>query len=134
MSARIALLLTALLFAAALPAVELEVSPAISNTGTFNLHWKGTDGARYDLMEQRTDGDSHIVYRGRDTARVMTGLPNGRYTYRVRTEDGRNLSSWSEPAAVTVAHHPLTRAFAFFGIGLLVFVATVVLILRGERN
>ena len=134
MSARIALLLTTLLCAASLPAVELEVSPAISNTGTFNLHWKGTDGARYDLMEQSADGESRIVYRGRDTARVMTGLPNGRYTYRVRTEDGRDLSAWSEPAEVTVAHHPLTRAFTFFGIGLLVFIATVVLILRGERN
>jgi hypothetical protein len=134
MTARIVLLLTALLFATALPAMELEIAPEISNTGTFNIHWQGSDGARYDLIEQRADGDSHIVYRGSDTARVMTGLPNGRYSYRVRTEHGGDPGPWSEPAAVTVAHHPLTRAFAFFGVGLLVFLATIALILRGERD
>jgi hypothetical protein len=134
MTARLALLPISLLFATSLPAMELDITPEVSNTGTFNIHWQGAEGARFDLMEQRADGDSRIVYRGSDTARVMTGKPNGRYTYRVRSERDADPGPWSEPVEVTVAHHPLIRAFAFFGVGLLVFLATVTLILRGERN
>jgi hypothetical protein len=64
----------------------------------------------------------------------MTGLPNGRYTYRIRVVENASPGPWSTPASVTVAHHSLIRAFSFFGVGLLVFLATIALILRGERN
>jgi hypothetical protein len=41
---------------------------------------------------------------------------------------------WSEPVTVTVAHHPLSRAVAFFTVGALVFLATLGLIVRGARR
>lgn len=134
MTARIPILLISLLLCQALPAVELEISPEISTTGTFNIQWQGEAGQRYELMELNGNGDSRSVYRGSDTARVMTGLPNGRYTYRIRVVDNASPAPWSTPASVTVAHHSLIRAFSFFGVGLLVFLATIALILRGERN
>lgn len=134
MTIRIPILLISILFCQALPAVELEISPETSTTGTFNVRWQGNEGDRFELMELKDDGGSRLVYQGSDTARVMTGLPNGHYTYRIRAEENGSPGPWSEPGSVTVAHHPLSRAFGFFGVGLLVFLATVALILRGERN
>jgi len=134
MTARTLIILISMLFCQTLPAVELEISPTTSTTGTFNIHWQGDAGQNFELMELSGDGDSRLVYRGSDTARVMTGLPNGHYTYRVRADDNGSPGPWSAPGSVTVAHHSLIRAFSFFGIGLLVFLATVTLILRGERN
>jgi hypothetical protein len=134
MTARIPILLICLFFCQISSAVELEISPETSNTGTFTLHWQGDEGQSFELMELSADGDTRLVYHGNDTARVMTGLPNGLYTYRVRVDDNSSLGPWSAPSSVTVAHHSLIRAFSFFGIGLLVFLATVTIILRGERN
>jgi hypothetical protein len=109
-------------------AIELEASPELTTSGTFNLSWQGREGETYRLL-QLTGDKSRLIYEGMDTARVMTGLPSGDYTYQVEAESGR-----SEPRSVTVAHHSLTRAFSFFGVGLLVFVATVILVVRGERG
>jgi hypothetical protein len=129
MPIRITLLLILLLSAAQTTAVELEVSPELSTSGTFNLSWEGTEGERYRLLQLNGEAPPRLIYEGTDTARVMTGLPSGDYTYRVDGESGH-----SEPRSVTVAHHSLTRAFSFFGVGLLVFIATIFLVVRGERE
>lgn len=123
-----------LLFCQTLPALELSASPGRSTTGTFSLSWEGAEGALYELIEASGEGDSQIVYQGTDTASVMTGKPNGSYSYRVRAQHTGSPSAWSQPVGVTVAHHSLTRALGFFTVGLLVFLATLTLILRGERN
>ncbi|MEJ2456201.1 MAG: fibronectin type III domain-containing protein [Candidatus Thiodiazotropha sp.] len=129
MPIRITLLLILLATAVQTGAVELEISPQLSTSGTFNLSWQGAEGERYRLFQLDADASPRLIYQGTDTARVMTGLPSGDYTYRIEGESGR-----SEPRNVTVAHHSLTRAFSFFGVGLLVFVATVILVVRGERG
>jgi hypothetical protein len=134
MNAHTLLPLILLLFCQTLPALELSASPARSTTGTFSLSWEGTEGARYEVIEQREEGDPQIVYQGTDTASVMTGMPNGSYRYRVRALLTGGPSPWSQPIGVTVAHHSLTRALGFFTVGLLVFLATLALIVGGERS
>jgi hypothetical protein len=134
MNAHTLLPLILLLFCQTLPALELSASLERSTTGTFSLSWEDAEGVRYELIEEGGQRDPRIVYRGTDTARVMTGMPNGSYSYRVRALLSGGSSPWSQPVGVTVAHHPLTRALGFFAVGLLVFLATLVLILRGERN
>ena len=111
------------------PALELQASPTHSTSGTFNLSWQGREGEAYRLLQLADGRESRLIYQGTDTARVMTGMSNGDYTYRVEGESGR-----SEPRSVTVDHHSLPRAFGFFGVGLLVFVATVALVVRGEER
>jgi hypothetical protein len=129
MTIRIAILLFLSLTVARAVAVELNVSPDHSTTGSFNLSWQGEQGERFRLFDLTDDKGPRLIYQGRDTARVMTGLPDGYYRYRVEGESSR-----SELKSVTVAHHSLARAFAFFGVGLLVFVATLWLVVRGERG
>jgi hypothetical protein len=134
MSIRIAIFIWATLFFPPLSAIELSVSPDTSTTGTFDLHWQGEANARYEVEEIRPGQPARILYRGPDTARVMTGQPNGQYAYRVRDIQPANTGGWSETQSVLVQHHPLSRALAFFGMGLLVFLATLAVILRGERK
>ncbi|WP_232420109.1 hypothetical protein [Nitrosococcus watsonii] len=73
-----------------------------------------------------------ILYRGPDQGTLISGQNNGHYFYRVRAlKQGQTASSWSSPRAVTVQHHSLTRAFAFFGAGATVLLATLALIIFG---
>jgi hypothetical protein len=129
MTIRIAIFLILALIVIDAAAVELQVSPDLSTSGTFDLSWQGDEGETYRVVELTGDKVSRLIYQGTDTARVVTGLPDGDYTYRV---DGETASS--EAISVSVAHHSLTRAFSFFGIGLLVFIATLFLVVRGERG
>jgi hypothetical protein len=109
--------------------MELEVSPQLSTSGTFDLSWQGTPGETFRLLQLNENKTPRVIYEGTDTARVMTGLPNGEYTYQVEGKSGS-----SEARRVTVAHHSLSRAFSFFAIGLVVFIATVILVVRGESG
>jgi hypothetical protein len=129
MTNRIAIFLILALTVIDIAAIELQISPALSTSGTFNLSWQGEEGQTYRLVELTGDQEPRLIYKGKDTARVMTGLPDGNYTYRVEGE-----SSISAAKSVSVAHHSLTRAFSFFSVGLLVFVATLFLVVRGERG
>jgi hypothetical protein len=115
-------------------AVLLTSNTELANAGFFTLNWRGAPGARYELQAARTPRfrRATVIYHGRDTARVMSGLADGKYYYRVRASEA--ASAWSEPVAVTVEHHPQSRAMAFFGAGLIVFVATAALIVSGARR
>jgi hypothetical protein len=129
MTIRITILLLLSLFVVRAVAVDLQVSPDLSTTGTFDLSWQGKEGERFRLLQLTPGKTPRLIYQGTDTARVMTGLANGHYRYQVEGETGR-----SEPQTVTVTHHSLPRAFGFFGVGLLVFVATLWLVVRGEKG
>lgn len=76
-----------------------------------------------------------LIYGGSDNASLRTGLEDGQYAYRVRTvaADGTPLP-WSAPVVVTVQHHGALRTWGLFGLGALVFVATVGLIVAGTRQ
>jgi hypothetical protein len=126
---RITFLLLFLLSVVPVQALELQSSTDLATAGSFDLSWQGAEGERFRLHELGEEGSPRLIYQGRDTARVMTGLPDGDYRYRVEGDSGV-----SSPVSVTVAHHSLNRAFGFFAVGLLVFVATLWLVVRGERR
>ena len=122
--------------ASALPdSPQLHASPTVSSDGVIQLHW-ALGGRRVEL-QRATRGDfAHALtlYRGTDSASLRSGLADGRYFFRLRalTSDGRP-GPWSTPLAVRVAHHSALRAWAMFGLGALVFLATLGLILWGGR-
>ena len=112
--------------------LQLDSTTQTATAGYFQLHWRGNSGP----VELQQAGDKafthpHTLYRGRDDASVISGLPNGEYYYRIRELNGHG---WTQPIHVTVTHHPVTRAFAFFALGALMFVALLAVIRRGYRE
>ncbi|QKT03766.1 fibronectin type III domain-containing protein [Ectothiorhodospiraceae bacterium 2226] len=116
----------------------LTVSEDVARAGYYRLDWSGAvagAGARFVLQRaaDATFAEAQTVYRGLDSARVQSGVPDGTYYYRVRVEGPEGAGPWSAPRRVEVAHHPLPRALGFLGVGLLVFLMTLGLIVSGAR-
>jgi hypothetical protein len=123
--------------AAACPAgaapVELHASTDVATAGYFQLRWS-VPGEAVVLQEDTTPAftSPRLVYRGPDNARVLSGKTDGEWYYRARTAGAE--SAFGEVLEVTVRHHPLSRAFAFFALGALVFLATLAAIITGARS
>jgi len=125
--------------ALALPATASAVgvtleAPASSDTGHFALRWQPERAGEYAYELQRARhrdfSDATTIYRGRDRATTISGLLDGTYFYRVRTEGGE----WSEPVGVTVEHHQARKAVFFLALGAAVFLATAGLVITGHRK
>lgn len=116
------------------PAAVLEASQTESREGYFQLRWEADEPVR--LVEAATAdfADPVVVYSGADTGHVVSGKPDGVYHYRL--ESAADGGVRAEPVAVTVRHHSLGRALAFFSLGAFVFLATlgVILLSRPESD
>jgi hypothetical protein len=90
----------------------------------------------YQLQEASEDSfaDAHEVYRGPHTGRVISGLRDGTFHYRVRHDSVVGWSEWSTAVEFRVEHPPLATALALFGLGALVFAATSWVVVRGARD
>lgn len=104
----------------------------LASAGYFQLTWQDptTDHFLLQQANNPTFTDAVSLYQGSDRARVISGLADGDYFYRVQGQDG----SWSEPLKVRVQHHPLDKALAFFGLGAAMFVALVAVLLTGTQR
>jgi len=131
----IALIFLASAPGALLAAPHIETDTAVATAGYYVLRWSAaTTDVEVAEFANPGGGDPSIIYRGPDRATLISGKPNGTRIYRVREVGAGEPSAWSEPVSVTVAHHPLSRALTFFGIGAVVFLATLTLIVRGARR
>lgn len=110
----------------------LKSDSSESAAGYYQLHWSNNQAGDFVLQESRKPDFSNadILYQGPDTATLVSGRKNGTYYYRVRSADAGN--NWSNSVKVNVTHHPLSRAFMFFSLGALVFVATLTMVIRGN--
>jgi hypothetical protein len=123
----------------AVPAPALKADTSVATAGFYRLVWGDAGGGlpTYELQES-ADGAFNApraVYTGRDQASVLSGQPDGEYHYRVRARlEGGESTDWSAIATVRVSHHPLSRAFGFFAAGAVVFLATLGLIVAGNRR
>lgn len=129
----IALLLSCAFSAPAAAQLQLQSDTALSTAGYFRLSWQQEQRTGYQLQQARNSdfSDAHDIYRGEDSATVISGLADGHYFYRVRNP---SANGWSETVEVEVKHHPLSRAFGFFALGAVMFVATLVVLLKGARS
>lgn len=139
--------LTALIFAGSLAVMMLDVASfgaetrlvlesdtEVATAGFFQLRWAAGPG-ELRLVES---GDAdfrapHVVYEGADTARLVSGKPDGVYFYRLESVGGVP-AVLSNTVEVSVRHHSLGRAAAFFAVGAAVFAATLGLIVYGSRS
>lgn len=117
---------------------EISLSQTISSDGVAELSWPVVSGQASVVVQKSQDPDftqATILYRGSDSASVITGLMDGEYYFRARNEypDG-GFSAWSETVSLAVEHHSLTKATLFFAMGGVVFLATTLLITFGTRR
>ena len=111
-----------------MPDLTLSCPSSTSTTGAYRLSWTGEEGTTFQLVE---NGD--VLYQGTETATTVSGRPEGDYVYQVSILGAEGATSWSDPCEVTVTPPPLELAFGLFGLGLAVFVAVAITILRGHR-
>jgi len=104
--------------------IELHCPDGPSSTGAYRLEWSGPPDAVFTLEQ-----DGRVLYSGSDQATTVSGQPRGRYSYRL-TATGAPTS-----ASCTVEVQPPSMALALslFAVGLVVFVATLLLVVRGHR-
>ncbi|HZD53399.1 MAG TPA: fibronectin type III domain-containing protein [Woeseiaceae bacterium] len=112
--------------------VELSADTAVATAGFFQLRWQARGAVLIEEDTEREFTSPRVIYRGADNARVLSGKPDGRWYYRARTAGSGG--AFGEVLEVTVRHHPIERAFAFFALGALVFLATLGVIIRGARS
>ena len=121
--------------------IELKTDTATATAGYYQLAWSLPDApaeTNYLLVEiagHDDDKNGQELYYGPDLATVISGKPDGTYHYVVRAIDAQQtVVAQSNQVDVVVAHHPLSRAFAFFILGAVVFIAILVVILRGAAK
>lgn len=118
------------------PKISLESDTPVAAAGYFQLRWESGEVA--SRLVEATDpefADARVIYSGPDTARLMSGKPDGDYYYRLEAAgDVSPATVLSQTLKVTVEHHPLPRAVTFFAVGAAVFAATLGLIIVGGRN
>lgn len=110
--------------------LKLSWKPGASSADRTPYLFELQQAIRHDFTQ--TD----LIYKGKDYATFLSGLPDGQFYYRVRavSPDGAQYSDWSAPVLVQVAHHSLRLAFLLFGIGAVVFLITVGIVVQGVRS
>jgi hypothetical protein len=110
---------------------RLQVDTEVSSTGHYRLFWEpGEVGTAVELQESLSPGfdEARTVYRGPQSATVLSGRRDNTYHYRLR----RDAGPWTDTVTVTVQHHDLTDALIYMAVGLVVFLATATLIVCGH--
>jgi len=112
----------------------------VSSAGYFRLSWKQdteNDTAIFNFELQEADNPAFTqvktLYSGPDTASLVSGRRNGIYYYRVGYLRDHTDPIWSNTQIVEVTHHPLSRAFMFFALGAIVFIATLTMVILGNK-
>jgi hypothetical protein len=112
--------------------VRLEADTEVATAGYFQLRWSA--GGSIELQESRSPEFKapRAVYVGPDTARVVSGKPDGAWYYRAAPTASNGV--FSNTVKVTVRHHAIERAIGYFAVGFVVFLATLLLIVSGARD
>ena len=130
---RFLLLVLALVLLAgpALAEPRFDDPPEHSADGGFTLHWEAPGAVVLERASGPDFGDARVIYEGGDASRVISGLPDGEYRFRLRAADA-DEDAWSDRITVVVEHHSLARAFGFFAVGAAVFLVLIFALLRGR--
>lgn len=126
-----------------IPVPEFESSEEMSSSaGHVRLVWgvpddvENLEAIEFELQQTRdvTFEERRTIYSGPDQASFISGLPDGKYYFRVRTKLNGEVSSWSAHATVDVQHHSLNLAYTLLGLGAIVVIATISVVILGNRR
>lgn len=112
--------------------VEIRTSTPVATAGYYQLSWIAEGAVVVQEAASADFAAPRVVYRGSDNARVVSGKQDGDWYYRARTAGSE--SDFGNVLKVTVQHHPIGRAFAFFSLGAMVFLVTLGAIVKGARS
>lgn len=119
------------------PAAITLDCPRGSDTGAYRIAWKlgGEPGAETAAAPRfRLEENGVQLYEGPHQATSVSGRPRGEYAYRVAVlRTGSEEPTWSDACTVGVTPPSMALALSLFGTGLVVFIATVVLVVLGHR-
>jgi hypothetical protein len=103
-----------------------------SSNGYVKLEWEAETNAIFELQQalSNTFSDTKRIYLGHDSASFISGLKDGTYYFRVRSNGGK----WSEKLVVRVKHQSLSLAFLLFNIGAIVFILTAWVIIKESQK
>ncbi len=130
--------LSASAWAAGSSAIEISLS-GDPHAGYVTVAWSAPElssdsaGIPEFQLERARDAsfDSpRLIYHGTHTSSVRSGLRDGAYFYRVRARLDGDWSAWSETAEFDVEHHSARLAGLLFGLGGVVFLATLIFLVR----
>lgn len=110
--------------------VRLEANP-IPESGRVEFSWPNPGSAEV-VLQQAADADFEspvIRYEGKDSASVITGLPEGTHYFRVGTSGS---DTWSDAVEIEVAFVSRGRLYLLLGLGGIVVLATVGAIIGGH--
>ncbi len=105
---------------------------AVSDDGTIELEWAGSQGRGVFIVERASTPDFEnniLVYEGPDTATFVSGLAEGEYYFRVREHGEQETSS---ALVVQVQFVSLKLVMWLLGAGLLCLVLLLFFLLRGH--
>lgn len=123
-----------LLSAGGLPATGLAApafvadAPLSTDTGHVHVGWTSNEPVTLTLTDP--DGQTRPVYNGSGDGIFLSGLADGEYALELVGESGAKAA----PLALLVTHQSLSQALWLAGLGGLVFLLTVIVILRGTRG
>ncbi len=110
-----------------------------TNEGHVSLAWTA-DGASLEYELQSAAGTAFEnpsrEYLGANDTFFLSGIPNGKYQFRVRARrpDGGDWGPWSESVELVCEHHPLSLAWTLFATGGLLFLATALFVVVNARS
>ncbi|WCL53860.1 hypothetical protein [Gimibacter soli] len=99
------------------------------SAGYATLAWPVVEGNSF-LLEEYEGDEWRIIYEGGDRATTLSGLADGDYRFRLSADNGPPGPEFG----LTVAHHPLSRAFGFFAAGAVMLAVLVVLLVVGTQR
>lgn len=121
-----------IIFGSALQAAEFraEKNQIDSNDGHLKLEWDAPDNIKVEVQksESKDFENPTVIYKGIDRASFISGLENGDHFFRVKEEGG----SWSSTLTIHVKHQSLQLAFTLFTLGAVVFILTVLVVVKGS--
>jgi len=136
----ISLILACLVLTSNAFATELRSDTEVATAGYYQLTWDADTDIKSPVyqIEEASNPDfssATVLYQGPDEATMVTGRGNGHYYYRARIVGAPGeAGQWSATTEVIVKHHSLTRAFSFFTVGAIVFIAIFVAVMVGNRT
>ena len=111
---------------------NLSSDTDIATAGYFQLQWNADEPVRLLESTDMSFDNAHIAYEGSDSGHTVSGRRDGTLYYRL--ESVATGATLGQPVRVEIAHHSRSRAFAFFAVGGVVFLATLGLIVFGSRG
>lgn len=103
-----------------------------SDNGVVTLQWEAS-GKEVEVQRSVTPDfqKPRLVYRGTQTASVVTGLREGEYYFRIRDAEE---AEWSPALAVRVEYISRTKLFVLLSLGGVVVMGTIGAIFSGYRS